>query len=965
MENKIISTMLAGILIFTLLLPASISQTTDDDTYLWEDSFDTSYNIDTIHSENIEVSNGSVKIINTNSCWTDITWSRMKEISITNSGEPGVNSPIPLDIQKDNDMNADYSDLRFKHPQNPGAYLNYWIETYDSTRATVWVNIPTLPTGTSTIYLFYGNPTATSQSNYDSVFNQWEEQWANDEQLSYHSSSEGAWDSDVAAGTNNYLIAWEEGQAYFPPYTWQYKQEIRASIYRADGTREAFDFAIFTETNAPYRNENPSVCYGNNVYLVAYEHYINPSVSSSQFLYRDIQATYVSTEGNILNTITVASAATSTIAADPQTAFDPLNNRFAIVWEDARSSTTNYNIYAKLYDTNGNQIGSEKEICTNSNSQSEPWIAYDSNTQHYLIAWEEGDTPDNGPFSIHAGIYDENLNLLWTGLIAEGSASTDCCFPTTAISSQSSRYLISWNTCDISDEDYTGNVQAILLDSSGNTIKPTFTIKSGNYERSDITPFLSDSFFVAYDGGNTVWGRLLNSDGDVSTTELQLSASTAARADWCNIANLNGKLCITWEDTRVAYSPPWDDMPDTYLNLWQQSSPNTQDISILLHDEKQLVLEATATSIILEPDNLYTWLAFYADYTGTISFDILNEDASSLLLSDLSNAQDISGINPEEHPSIRLQAHLSREDPTTTPHLERWAISYQGSDTTAPLTTIDYIDGIQGQNNYYISQAVTIYLHAEDLPADTGIGINQTYYTIDHGTTQIYNDNTGIHLTATQQNDYMGDWDVTFWSEDRAGNMEDDSKPENTINVKIDCELPYVIITEPANEAQVNLPFTVRADATDNCEVDRVEFDIEPFGQRPGLPYVDSTPPYEWSCDIEPQKGTNLMIRAQVYDSSGQSWIDEHWIYINNMGGESFDNTFCLLFVTGTPQQQSFESTCIRDISWSFDNGFVLSTGLGGSYSITGAHSGNADNFIGVYNDGLIAGFATRVHVEQ
>jgi len=144
-----------------------------------------------------------------------------------------------------------------------------------------------------------------------------------------------------------------------------------------------------------------------------------------------------------------------------------------------------------------------------------------------------------------------------------------------------------------------------------------------------------------------------------------------------------------------------------------------------------------------------------------------------------------------------------------------------------------------------------------------------------------------------------------------------------------------------------------------------VEFDIEPFGQRPGLPYVDTTPPYQWTCDIEPEKGTNLMIRAQVYDSSGQSWIDEHWVYINNMGGESFDNTFCLLFVTGTPQQYNSNPACIRDISWDFDNGFVLSAGLGGSYSITGAHTGNADNFIGIYNDGLIAGFATRVHVEQ
>ena len=147
----------------------------------------------------------------------------------------------------------------------------------------------------------------------------------------------------------------------------------------------------------------------------------------------------------------------------------------------------------------------------------------------------------------------------------------------------------------------------------------------------------------------------------------------------------------------------------------------------------------------------------------------------------------------------------------------------------------------------------------------------------------------------------MGEWEVNFWSVDKSGNREDKTKPENKRNIKIDADKPYVEIITPANEEQVETPFWVRANPSDNTGVDRVEFDIEPFGERPGLPYVDDSPPYEWYCDEEQSDtarskqlfssplfnniraaGVNVMVRAQVYDESGQTWIHEVWVHITN-----------------------------------------------------------------------------------
>jgi hypothetical protein len=68
--------------------------------------------------------------------------------------------------------NSDFSDIRFTASDGT-TLLSYWIESYTvSGSATVWVKInDDLSTNPTTIYIYYGNPNATSLSNGDAVFN--------------------------------------------------------------------------------------------------------------------------------------------------------------------------------------------------------------------------------------------------------------------------------------------------------------------------------------------------------------------------------------------------------------------------------------------------------------------------------------------------------------------------------------------------------------------------------------------------------------------------------------------------------------------------------------------------------------------------------------------------------------------------------------------------------------------------
>jgi hypothetical protein len=70
-------------------------------------------------------------------------------------------------------MNSDCSDIRFTYPNPDGTEIEipYWIESDCNTPNTkIWVKVPNIPaSSTTTIYVYYGNPSARSLSNVTQV----------------------------------------------------------------------------------------------------------------------------------------------------------------------------------------------------------------------------------------------------------------------------------------------------------------------------------------------------------------------------------------------------------------------------------------------------------------------------------------------------------------------------------------------------------------------------------------------------------------------------------------------------------------------------------------------------------------------------------------------------------------------------------------------------------------------------
>ncbi|KKL49159.1 hypothetical protein LCGC14_2318300, partial [marine sediment metagenome] len=100
-------------------------------------------------------------------------WLESAPIKIDNSlnNKTLTDYQVKLEIVNKPGMKPDFSDLRFTDSDKISE-LPYWLEKKtDNSTTTVWVKVPNITaSSTKTLYMYYGNSAATSTSDGDSVF---------------------------------------------------------------------------------------------------------------------------------------------------------------------------------------------------------------------------------------------------------------------------------------------------------------------------------------------------------------------------------------------------------------------------------------------------------------------------------------------------------------------------------------------------------------------------------------------------------------------------------------------------------------------------------------------------------------------------------------------------------------------------------------------------------------------------
>jgi len=114
--------------------------------------------------------------------WYDFAWHYRRSVIISNTGGSLPYYQILVKLDSGNfDFNQaklDGSDVRLTHSDGT-TDLRYWIESWDSAnqQAFLWVRVPSLANGDTTIYLYYNNPEAVSTSSGTTTFDLFDDFW--------------------------------------------------------------------------------------------------------------------------------------------------------------------------------------------------------------------------------------------------------------------------------------------------------------------------------------------------------------------------------------------------------------------------------------------------------------------------------------------------------------------------------------------------------------------------------------------------------------------------------------------------------------------------------------------------------------------------------------------------------------------------------------------------------------------
>jgi len=124
--------------------------------------------------------------------WYSSNWGYRKPIIINNTENASdlTNYQVKISVTYDSDMQADFDDIRFTDSDGT-TLISHWLESKtNSSSAIFWVKVPNIPgLSEKTIYMYYGNSSASSASNGDDTFEFFDDFENPDSALGYFSLS--------------------------------------------------------------------------------------------------------------------------------------------------------------------------------------------------------------------------------------------------------------------------------------------------------------------------------------------------------------------------------------------------------------------------------------------------------------------------------------------------------------------------------------------------------------------------------------------------------------------------------------------------------------------------------------------------------------------------------------------------------------------------------------------------------
>ncbi|NLT95538.1 MAG: hypothetical protein GXW85_08450 [Clostridia bacterium] len=325
------------------------------------------------------------------------------------------------------------------------------------------------------------------------------------------------------------------------PVTYEYEDPHRIWILFDYGLPVFINVWVTESFEAYISRDNPDLAYDpiNNRYLVVYERDIIEYIDS------EIWGRFISADGVLSPEFLISN---DKRCFDPKVVYNPENDTFLVTWQYEEE----YLIFAQILDEEGNPYEEKGNfaVCPETvNGQYSPAVAVNTDTGDYLIAWDEQVYEGNLEREIYGQLLDKEGNNQDVGRLDLVSMEESQSDPILAYSAN--RYLLVFgNTPDYYDYDIKGR----MFNSEGELVEE-IEIAVGDadqYVHALAVDDTNERFLVVWqeyrnDETGNIFGRFINIDGTMEddfpvyqSEQDQYAPSVAFNAD--------GGFLVAWQD---------------------------------------------------------------------------------------------------------------------------------------------------------------------------------------------------------------------------------------------------------------------------------------------------------------------------------------------------------------------------------------------------------------------------------
>jgi hypothetical protein len=341
--------------------------------------------------------------------------------------------------------------------------------------------------------------------------------------------------------TNEYLVTWQN-QPDADSSTWYIFGRKTNEI----GSPAGSPFAV-SESDA-FAHVAPDVAYhdGNQEYIVVWE-YVETEAD------HDISARRLSSSGSVIGE-EVSISSLSNKEREPVIEANTSNDEYLVVWsQQIGSDETGWGqITARRLNATGAPTGASISIGIGFNDQRQPALAYDSQRNRFLIVWQEQSA--SGDFDIMGQLIDGSGDLIGSAIEIVGDVA-DQLVPQVAYNPDTQQYLVVWEdhrrdgegAWDIkghrlnSDGVLVGALLSITDSSLHHRLNPDVTYKSGAKEYMVVW----ENEFQSSD--HDIYQRRIAGDGSFADTTRAISNSDRFESHPAIASDNAVGFVIAWE----------------------------------------------------------------------------------------------------------------------------------------------------------------------------------------------------------------------------------------------------------------------------------------------------------------------------------------------------------------------------------------------------------------------------------